>query len=318
MVDIPVIEVLMQIPKEFVVKFINGEVYRQGSLLYYADSGKIAAHLKDAGTLDLTGILNEINGIAEAANSTAKAAALTSKVALGISAGTIIAVAIGVYALNKGMNGIKYQLSKAEKELSELKKAIDDIDDGIESQNDGDFTSALKNLQTAFEESATERIPGYRDVFIMIAERSLSRCKKIIEKGKATRLLETLKKYLVMYYVSMQCAIRCSISINQNQTAKKYVEDSLKQLAELMQSYKDYFKNCSGVVLSDCPLQIVAELPVLVKSVDLMCKCIEFNNSIISQLEGEQQPLEIERNQNVINLPYLNFENETQKIWQQV
>ena len=301
MIDSPVIEVLMQIPSEFVEKYLNGDVIRKGAVLVYSDTGKIAAHLKDVGTLDLSKILNDINISMGAANSTAKAATLTSKVALGISAGTIIAVGVGVYAINKGMNGIKYQLGKAEKELSELKKTIDDINDGIESQNDGDFTSALKNLETAIEEKAAERIPGYRDLFIKIAERSFSRCKIIIEKGKAPRLLETLKKYLVMYYASMQCAIRCSILINQNQTAKKYVDESTKQLVELMKKYKNYFTSCSGVVLSDCPLQIVAELPVLMKSMNLMCKCFEYNNSIVHQLEKEKRPAEIEEKSNIIN-----------------
>ena len=316
MINNGVFEILMHIPEEYKADFFSGNLYRIGTNLHDAKTGRIVAHLTEIGEpLDITGkIAKGIENATIAANNAAKTATLATQVTIGIGVGVILAVGVGIYLTNKSIDSIKVQMNKAQKELAELKMTIDDINDGIESQNDGFFTATLKNMETALEEKAIDRIPGYRDSFIEIAERSLSRCRQIIEKGKAPRLLETLKKYILMYYISMQSSIRCSLFINQFSTAEKYVNESCKQLKDLQKKYINYFKNSSSNVFFECPVETIAEIPTIKESLNLMTAILSDNISIIKQLNAKTELLPLEKQTQKFNLDYLEFEKESKNI----
>ncbi|WP_295359676.1 hypothetical protein [uncultured Succiniclasticum sp.] len=323
-------KMLMRIPDIFRELYQDGRVIRKGAILKATEDleivkdgiktlykkGAIVGHIEDiTEDLKVSEVTAAIDKAAEAADKAASAANLATTASVGIGVGVVLAVGVGVYLINKSIKCINAQIDKSTKELYQIKVGIDDLKDILDSQIDAKFTSQLKLLKTAIEEKNISRIYEYRDNFVEIADFSMKQCQKIIEKGNVVRLLETFKKYILMYYVSMQSVIRCSLFINQFTTAKNYTEDSCKQLEDLLKKYSEFLLNSSGNVFFDCPVESLVELPTIKPSLRLMSLVLKDNISIIKQLEPELQTLQSTENSQTqaFNLPYLDYEIETNK-----
>ena len=94
MINNGVFEILMHIPEEYKADFFSGNLYRIGTNLHDAKTGRIVAHLTEIGEpLDITGkIAKGIENATIAANNAAKTATLATQVTIGIgvSCGTVV------------------------------------------------------------------------------------------------------------------------------------------------------------------------------------------------------------------------------------